>query len=69
MKRPADLKESFDFCGLEDENYVSVSYCFAIKIKFFLSSGVTLFYAQNRIPFSLKLNYHVVKSFSSETKK
>ncbi|KAM7449086.1 hypothetical protein ABFA07_003080 [Porites harrisoni] len=21
MKRPADLKESFDFCGLEDENY------------------------------------------------
>ena len=34
MKRPADLKESFDFCGLEDENYVSVSYFFAIKIKF-----------------------------------
>ena len=35
MKRPADLKESFDFCGLEDENYVSVSQCFTIKIKVF----------------------------------
>ena len=35
MKRPADLKESFDFCGLEDENYVSVSHCFTIKIKVF----------------------------------
>ena len=35
MKRPADPKESFDFCGLEDENYVSVIHCFTIKKNFF----------------------------------
>ena len=35
MKRPADLKESFDFCGMEDENYVSNSHCFTMKIKVF----------------------------------
>ena len=33
-----------------------------------LHSLVTLYYAQNRIPFSLKLNYQAVKSFSNETK-
>ena len=42
MKRPADLKESFDFCGLEDENYVSVSHCFTIKIKVLGSASETL---------------------------